>query len=322
MSIQWTVVPADSSPTSRLRRRDGRLRHDGRRCAVCSVETPQGDTREPRRHGQDRHDGAGRHRRDGEPRRRRQRLVPKSAPGRVLGHRRDVRPRRLHLGHVRRSGQPVRDRRRHVPDKAGNVSQASAFGLRYDATPPTITRVDRRSRRRGRPRRLGGRRRRRRSSCGGRRASTARRRASSTATPTASSSTARSATAAATTTGCSPRRGRQPRHAHLLGHAGPCGCCPRPTASASTARPCCAGPTCAAPATTTSSSSANGRKLLSAWPGKARLELERAWRFDGHRFRLKPGRRYTWLVWPGRGKRSRNDYGPLIGRGTFTVAAS
>jgi hypothetical protein len=65
----------------------------------------------------------------------------------------------------------------------------------------------------------------------------------------------------------------------------------------------------------------NGRKLLSAWPGKAHLKLERAWRYAGHRFRLRAGR-YTWLVWPGRGKRSRNDYGPLIGRGTFTVAAS
>jgi hypothetical protein len=66
----------------------------------------------------------------------------------------------------------------------------------------------------------------------------------------------------------------------------------------------------------------NGRKVLSAWPSKPRLELDRTWRFDGHRFRLRAGRRYTWLVWPGRGKRSRNDYGPLIGRGTFTVAAS
>ena len=66
----------------------------------------------------------------------------------------------------------------------------------------------------------------------------------------------------------------------------------------------------------------NGRKLLSEWPGKAHLKLDRAWRFDGHRFRLRPGRRYTWLVWPGRGKRSRNDYGPLIGRATFTYAPS
>jgi hypothetical protein len=64
------------------------------------------------------------------------------------------------------------------------------------------------------------------------------------------------------------------------------------------------------------------RKVLSAWPKKPRLALTRVWRFGGDRHRLKPGRRYTWLVWPGRGKRSRNDYGPLIGRGTFTVAAS
>jgi hypothetical protein len=64
------------------------------------------------------------------------------------------------------------------------------------------------------------------------------------------------------------------------------------------------------------------RKVLSAWPKKPRLALTRAWRFGGDRHRLKPGRRYTWLVWPGRGKRSRNDYGPLIGRGTFTIAAS
>jgi hypothetical protein len=66
----------------------------------------------------------------------------------------------------------------------------------------------------------------------------------------------------------------------------------------------------------------NGRKILSAWPSKPRLELHKKWRFNGHRYRLKPGRRYTWLVWPGRGKRSRNDYGRLIGRGTFTVAAT
>jgi hypothetical protein len=63
-------------------------------------------------------------------------------------------------------------------------------------------------------------------------------------------------------------------------------------------------------------------KVLSAWQKKPRLELTRAWRFGGDRHRLKPGRRYTWLVWPGRGKRSRNDYGQLIGRGTFTVAAA
>ena len=64
------------------------------------------------------------------------------------------------------------------------------------------------------------------------------------------------------------------------------------------------------------------RKLLSVWPGRPRYQLKRAWRYQGERYRLVPGRRYRWLVWPGRGKRSRNDYGPLIGSGSFTVAPS
>jgi hypothetical protein len=64
-----------------------------------------------------------------------------------------------------------------------------------------------------------------------------------------------------------------------------------------------------------------GRKLLSAWPTQPHLKLDRRWRFEGRRFTLKPGRRYRWMVWPGRGDRSRNDYGPLIGSATFTVGA-
>ncbi len=63
------------------------------------------------------------------------------------------------------------------------------------------------------------------------------------------------------------------------------------------------------------------RKVLSAWPRRPRLKLQRAWRFEGERFRLVPGRRYRWLVWPGRGKRSLNKYGPLIGSGSFTLAS-
>ena len=54
--------------------------------------------------------------------------------------------------------------------------------------------------------------------------------------------------------------------------------------------------------------------------GQAALAARAAHGASRSPVRLKPGRRYTWLVWPGRGKRSRNDYGPLIGRGTFTVA--
>jgi hypothetical protein len=62
-----------------------------------------------------------------------------------------------------------------------------------------------------------------------------------------------------------------------------------------------------------------GRKILSAWPERPRLQLEESWRFGGKRYRLKRGT-YQWLVWPGRGPRSKNDYGALIGRRTFTVA--
>jgi hypothetical protein len=61
------------------------------------------------------------------------------------------------------------------------------------------------------------------------------------------------------------------------------------------------------------------RKILSAWPTRPRLQLERSWRYGGKQLTLKPGR-YRWLVWPGQGPRSKNDYGPLIGRRTFTVA--
>jgi hypothetical protein len=60
------------------------------------------------------------------------------------------------------------------------------------------------------------------------------------------------------------------------------------------------------------------RKVLSAWPAQPRLELERSWRYGGRRVRLKPGL-YRWLVWPGSGPRARNDYGALIGRRSFTM---
>jgi hypothetical protein len=59
-------------------------------------------------------------------------------------------------------------------------------------------------------------------------------------------------------------------------------------------------------------------KVLSVWPGRAQLQLPRRWRFDGHRFRLKPGR-YTWFVWPGFGRRSAGRYGHAIGKRTFVV---
>jgi hypothetical protein len=63
------------------------------------------------------------------------------------------------------------------------------------------------------------------------------------------------------------------------------------------------------------------RKVLSLWPGRPRLQLDDRWRFDGRHERLKAGRKYTWFVWPGRGVRAANDYGPLVGTRTFTFRA-
>lgn len=62
-------------------------------------------------------------------------------------------------------------------------------------------------------------------------------------------------------------------------------------------------------------------KVLSAWPKHATLHLRRTWKFEGRRYRLKPGR-YTWYVWPGFGKRSAARYGREIGQGTFVVMPS
>jgi hypothetical protein len=59
-------------------------------------------------------------------------------------------------------------------------------------------------------------------------------------------------------------------------------------------------------------------KVLSVWPKHPTLQLRGSWKFDGHRYRLKPGR-YTWYVWPGFGPRSAAHYGRVIGHGTFVV---
>jgi hypothetical protein len=63
---------------------------------------------------------------------------------------------------------------------------------------------------------------------------------------------------------------------------------------------------------------ADPRKVLSLWPANASLQLKRTWRFEGRRYRLKPGR-YRWYVWPGFGKRKAGRYGHVIGSGTFVV---
>jgi hypothetical protein len=62
----------------------------------------------------------------------------------------------------------------------------------------------------------------------------------------------------------------------------------------------------------------NGRKVLSRWPGVAKLQLRQTWRFAGRARRLVPGR-YCWRVWPGFGNRSRDRYGKLLGASCFTI---
>jgi hypothetical protein len=60
------------------------------------------------------------------------------------------------------------------------------------------------------------------------------------------------------------------------------------------------------------------KKVLSAWPRRASLQLKRTWSFDGHRRRLSPGR-YRWYVWPGFGPRAAARYGSAVGSRTFVV---
>jgi hypothetical protein len=64
-----------------------------------------------------------------------------------------------------------------------------------------------------------------------------------------------------------------------------------------------------------------GRKILSVWPSRPHLQLDRKWRYAGRRHRLAAGEKVRWFVWPGRGPRVRNDYGPLVGSRTFTLRA-
>ncbi len=59
-------------------------------------------------------------------------------------------------------------------------------------------------------------------------------------------------------------------------------------------------------------------KILSAWPSRPPLRLQRSWVFEGKRQRLTPGR-YAWFVWPGFGSRGAALYGELLGRSTFVV---
>jgi hypothetical protein len=61
-----------------------------------------------------------------------------------------------------------------------------------------------------------------------------------------------------------------------------------------------------------------GRKVLSAWPGRARQVLQRRWSYSGRSYQLRKGA-YSWFVWPGFGPQAKSRYGSLLGVGTFKV---
>jgi hypothetical protein len=59
-------------------------------------------------------------------------------------------------------------------------------------------------------------------------------------------------------------------------------------------------------------------KVLSTWPRQTMLRLKRRWRFGGKQYRLVPGK-YCWYVWPGKGRRSKRDYGKRLGKSCFRI---
>jgi hypothetical protein len=59
------------------------------------------------------------------------------------------------------------------------------------------------------------------------------------------------------------------------------------------------------------------KRILAAWPVTHRLGLPAAWRWAGHRYRLRPGH-YRWYVWAGLGPRSFAQY-RAIGSAAFIV---
>jgi hypothetical protein len=61
-----------------------------------------------------------------------------------------------------------------------------------------------------------------------------------------------------------------------------------------------------------------GRRVYSAWPVRARLQLARSWKYHGRGYKLRPGT-YRWYVWPGRGRLSAGRYGKLLGASSFVV---
>jgi len=63
-----------------------------------------------------------------------------------------------------------------------------------------------------------------------------------------------------------------------------------------------------------------GKKILSAWPATNYFRLPRSWVFQGHRYRLHRGV-YRWYVWPGFGVFSANRYGSVLGGSSFVYSS-
>ena len=61
-----------------------------------------------------------------------------------------------------------------------------------------------------------------------------------------------------------------------------------------------------------------GRKILSAWPTRARYQLKLRWTFRAHASASVPAA-IAGSVWPGHGPRSKADYGKRIVSTTFKV---
>ena len=62
-----------------------------------------------------------------------------------------------------------------------------------------------------------------------------------------------------------------------------------------------------------------GHKVLSLWPVGTALKLPRSWTYGGQAHNLGKGR-YRWYVWPGYGPRKASKYGKLLGSSVFNVA--
>jgi hypothetical protein len=66
------------------------------------------------------------------------------------------------------------------------------------------------------------------------------------------------------------------------------------------------------------STGADPKKILSAFPTKPLYRFKSPWKWEGRKYKLTKGL-YTWFVWPGYGARAEVNYGPLMGSATFQL---